>query len=433
MTNRENIKHILLVALATTIMGQVFINPFNSTFRITLGIPVLVLLLLKFENVPIISTHIVTAFSVVTLRFMIDYSAHTSDAISLLNRHLPSAFFYIVFGILLQKMNLRKMKDQPFLFILLVGFCDAFSNTVEAFVRNEFVSTSLETILTSLLITAFVRQTITFLLYASLRFYNVLLLREENREKYKTFVMLTANMKSEILFLKKSMSDIEHAMERSYGIYNELKDEQHVPDATYMQQLTKRILDIAKDIHELKKDNQRVMAGIEKLLPDFEKNYTLTIKEIYTILNENTERYVQSLDKHIDLFFDAFVDQEIAEYFLLISILNNLINNAIDSIEDNGYISITAKRKEKMFIFSVIDTGCGIRAKDKNVVFQPGYSTKYDASTGKMSTGIGLTHVKHIVEKHFGGQISLESSGGKGTKFTIKIPEASLCSTEVVQ
>ncbi len=75
------------------------------------------------------------------------------------------------------------MKDQPILFILLVGFCDASSNTVEAIVRNEFISTSLETILTSLLITAFVRQTITFLLYASLRFYNVLLLREENREK----------------------------------------------------------------------------------------------------------------------------------------------------------------------------------------------------------------------------------------------------------
>jgi len=429
--NREHIKNILLVAIATTIMGQVFINPFNSTFRITLGIPVLVLLLLKFEQVPIITTNIVTAFSVVTLRFFIDYSSHTGDAISLLNKHMPSAIFYIVFGILLQKINLRKMKDQPILFILLVGFCDASSNTVEAIVRNEFISTSLETILASLLITAFVRQTITFLLYASLRFYNVLLLREENREKYKTFVMLTANMKSEILFLKKSMSDIEHAMERSYGIYNELKDEDHVPGEDYMESLKRRILDIAKDIHELKKDNQRVMAGMEKLLPDFERNYTLSIKEIFTILQENTDRYIISLEKPIDLFLDALVDKEITEYFLLISILNNLINNAIDSIKDVGYISMTVNRKESDFVFSIIDTGCGIRSKDKNVVFQPGYSTKYDTSTGKMSTGIGLTHVKHIVENHFGGEIMIESNIDQGTKFVVTIPETSLCNVEV--
>jgi two-component system sensor histidine kinase YcbA len=432
MITKEHIKNIIFIALATTLMGQVFINPFNSTFRLTLGIPVLVLLLLKFDTIPIISTNIVTAFSVVALRFSIDYSSQAGDVISLLNKHMPSAIFYIVFGIMLQKIELRRIKDQPFLFILLVGFCDAFSNTIEAFVRNEFISTSFETILTSLLITAFIRETVTFLLYSSVRFYNVLLLREENREKYKTFVMLTANMNSEILFLMKSMTDIEHAMARSYSIYNELKDETKVPDKNYMENLKRRILDIAKDIHELKKDNQRVVAGMEKLLPDFEKNYSLSLKEIFNILHENTNRYIKSLNKNIDLFVDAFVDIDISEYFLLISVLNNLINNAIDAIESEGYISMTVNRKNEEFVFSIIDTGCGIRARDKNVVFQPGYSTKYNSDTGEMSTGIGLTHVKHIVEDQFKGKITIESNIESGTKFTVFIPQKTLCSWEVI-
>lgn len=430
MINKKQIKNIFFIAMATTLMGQVFINPFNSTFRLTLGIPILVLLLLKFEEVPIIPTNIVTAFSVVALRFSIDYSSQAGDVINLLNRHMPSAIFYIVFGITIHKIDLRRIKDQPFIFILLVGFCDAFSNTIEAFVRNEFVSTSFETILTSLIITAFTRETITFLLYASLRFYNVLLLREENREKYKMFVMLTANMKAEILFLKKSMSDIEHAMARSYSIYDELKDINHIPDEIYMGNLKTRILDIAKDIHELKKDNQRVVAGMEKLLPDFQKNYSLTLKEVFNILQDNTRRYIKSLDKNIDLFLDAFVDTDIPEYFLIISVLNNLISNSIDSIDNEGFISVSVNRKDRNFVFTIIDTGCGIKGKDKNVVFQPGYSTKYNSNTGKMSTGIGLTHVKHIVENKFKGSINIESGLEKGCKFIVSIPENKLCTAE---
>ncbi len=112
----------------------------------------------------------------------------------------------------------------------------------------------------------------------------------------------------------------------------------------------------------------------------------------------------------------------ISDYHSLISVLNNLINNAIESMYKTGYIHIAERVEGPSMVFEITDNGSGIKPKDLQAIFKPGFSTKFDKKTGRMSTGIGLTHVKELVESYYKGQIYVESEIEKGTVFKIYLP-----------
>jgi len=93
----------------------------------------------------------------------------------------------------------------------------------------------------------------------------------------------------------------------------------------------------------------------------------------------------------------------------------NLLNNAIEAIVNKGEIVITTEKAEGCGLISIEDTGCGIDEKDILKVFTPFYTTKDDG------TGLGLCIVKRIIENH-NGSIHVESTKGKGSVFTIRLP-----------
>ncbi|MBU1863773.1 MAG: HAMP domain-containing histidine kinase, partial [Candidatus Omnitrophica bacterium] len=75
--------------------------------------------------------------------------------------------------------------------------------------------------------------------------------------------------------------------------------------------------------------------------------------------------------------------------------------------------------KEKRVEISFQDTGCGIPKEDLEKLFGSFFSTKKDS----MNLGLGLSISKRIVEEHQ-GTVTVASEVGKGTTFTITIPEA---------
>ncbi len=98
-------------------------------------------------------------------------------------------------------------------------------------------------------------------------------------------------------------------------------------------------------------------------------------------------------------------------------ILMNLISNASDAISGEGTIYLSAEKSGEFLVIHVKDDGPGMPDEIKSRIFDPFFTTK---EVGK-GTGLGL----HIVQKEVsnqGGKISVESSPGKGTKFTISIP-----------
>ncbi|MGD2081120.1 MAG: HAMP domain-containing sensor histidine kinase, partial [Nitrospirota bacterium] len=95
----------------------------------------------------------------------------------------------------------------------------------------------------------------------------------------------------------------------------------------------------------------------------------------------------------------------------------NLVKNAVDALGDGGEIVITAGKGPGQVQLAVRDSGRGMDEETLSKVFDPFFSGK---KAGK-GYGLGLFIVHNIVEEH-GGTISVESSPGHGTMFTITLP-----------
>jgi PAS domain S-box-containing protein len=101
-------------------------------------------------------------------------------------------------------------------------------------------------------------------------------------------------------------------------------------------------------------------------------------------------------------------------------ILYNLLSNAVKFTPKGGQISIECVDDWDFVRVSVTDTGIGIRPEDQGVVFEEFRQVEGDAADTQQGTGLGLAITKRLVEQQ-GGQISLESELGKGSRFTFTL------------
>lgn len=104
-------------------------------------------------------------------------------------------------------------------------------------------------------------------------------------------------------------------------------------------------------------------------------------------------------------------------------VLLNLLSNAAKFTPDGGKLKIEAVREGDWCQVSVIDDGIGIKKEDQELIFEPFHQLDNPLTKEKSGTGLGLTLVKQIIEKH-GGQIWVESEYGKGSRFTFTLPLA---------
>ncbi len=98
-------------------------------------------------------------------------------------------------------------------------------------------------------------------------------------------------------------------------------------------------------------------------------------------------------------------------------VLLNIINNAVDAIRGPGKITITCAFVDGMVQITVSDTGKGIAPDQMDKIFMPFFTTK---EVGK-GTGLGLS-VSYGIIRSFGGTITVDSTIGVGTTFTIRVP-----------
>jgi signal transduction histidine kinase len=96
----------------------------------------------------------------------------------------------------------------------------------------------------------------------------------------------------------------------------------------------------------------------------------------------------------------------------------NLLMNAHQAIKGSGVVEISTNTNEQsMVLFQIRDTGCGISRDAIDQIWDPFFTTK-EVGQG---LGLGLAVTYNIV-KRFGGDITVESQTGKGSKFTVRMP-----------
>jgi signal transduction histidine kinase len=103
------------------------------------------------------------------------------------------------------------------------------------------------------------------------------------------------------------------------------------------------------------------------------------------------------------------------------TILKNLIENAIHYSDDEACIEVKLENRDKHFLLTVTDTGCGISASALPHVFERFYRGDESRSRDSGGAGLGLAIIHAIVQRA-GGTVSVQSSTGKGTTFTVRLP-----------
>ena len=113
-----------------------------------------------------------------------------------------------------------------------------------------------------------------------------------------------------------------------------------------------------------------------------------------------------------------FVEADRAE---MEQLFTNLISNAIKYNVKEGKVTITAGPINHYLSIRIEDTGIGIDKEHLSCIFDEFHRVCEPETRYITGTGLGLSIVKRIVESHF-GFIEVDSTVGKGTTFTVKLP-----------
>jgi len=145
----------------------------------------------------------------------------------------------------------------------------------------------------------------------------------------------------------------------------------------------------------------------------------ISLKKEPVSLNRLFNEVLASLRIPVATLVSIEIDENVAELemdaALMKRVLTNLITNAVQAMPTGGNLRIAASREDSSALIGITDTGIGIPKENLERLFQAFFTTK---SKGQ---GLGLAVCKRLVEAHE-GSISVESTVGQGTTFTIRMP-----------
>ena len=114
-------------------------------------------------------------------------------------------------------------------------------------------------------------------------------------------------------------------------------------------------------------------------------------------------------------------DVAFADIGMIQSTLRNLVSNAIKFTNDGGQITLSARKDDTFLYITVEDNGVGIGKANISKIFRIDLQYTTSGTSNEKGTGLGLLLTKEMVEKN-GGEITVESKRGSGSKFTFSIP-----------
>ncbi|HJV45596.1 MAG TPA: sensor histidine kinase [Bacillota bacterium] len=407
---KENLFILFLMIVTVPLAGELKFYPLDDPFRVSLGTPTFFFFLLWIRKIPTVLSGLLVGISVLAFRMGLDWSLHPDfQWVVSFRLHFPAFFYYLTYAAFFQLARIHHFGQRP----LLVGALGILAETIASIVELSFRVPSLDQLFTwSTLVEIVIIATIRS--FFVLSFFNIIQLRqaklaeEQQRRQNERMMLLISGLYEESVQLKKSLQQAEEITKECYDLYrthNELNTKYPSID---LSELAQKALRIAGQVHEIKKDNQRIYAGLAKMISDESTTDYMNITQIGEIIVRTNQKYAYYLEKNIQ--FSVNIEDSLPPFhvYTVLSLVNNLVANAVEAIQEYGMISIDIYKKEECLEFRILDNGVGIPPKKREMIFEPGYTTKYDVS-GKSSTGIGLSYVREAVTS-LKGYITLEDN-----------------------
>lgn len=145
------------------------------------------------------------------------------------------------------------------------------------------------------------------------------------------------------------------------------------------------------------------------------------VDDALLLLEREMTKYRVHVEKQIETVPQAWANGNQIQQVLL-----NLLINARQAMPNGGQllIRLSHDRASQMLDLVVRDSGSGMAPETLRKIFDPYFTTKSGPdATGKGGTGLGLSMCRDIIEAHQ-GRIRVESTPGRGTAFTLKLPIA---------
>jgi signal transduction histidine kinase len=179
----------------------------------------------------------------------------------------------------------------------------------------------------------------------------------------------------------------------------------------------------------IRKESERLTALINNIL-DFSrieagrKEYDFRETDIAELVRNTLDSYRYqieqqgfALEEHIDTGIPAVrVDREAIARALV-----NLVNNALKYSDNEKFLGVRLYRDKAVLKLEVSDRGIGIERREQARIFEKFYRTCDPLVHNTKGSGLGLSLVRHITQAH-GGEVEVESTPGRGSKFTLKLP-----------
>lgn len=416
----KNIKKLLAISIFVALASQVNLRLSESDFVFSAGVVIHAIFVYYNKDANLIRMGIFSGFMVYLMRLSV-YSMANGYNNEVLISFMPDMLFYITYSIFNKLLVKDNKKDYlGFVFIAFL-LCDLSANSIELLFRHFILfEPNLVELMPSLLIVGIVRSLLACITIIIFNNYDMMITKREHEDRYKRLLWLTSQLKSEIFWIEKNMDNIEKVMGQTYDLFEQITNNKN------SDSWANSALNIARDVHEIKKENGLVVRGIKSITENEFKDKGMEYRDINNILLETMIRESTRINKRIDFDFTIGENFYTDKHYYLMSVLRNLIMNSMDAISGSqvdAKISVLHSVDERAHVFYISDNGAGIDENNIKEIFSPGFSTKINYDTGEINRGLGLSIVKYIIEEQLEGSVEVESKIGKGTTFIIRIPK----------
>ena len=224
--------------------------------------------------------------------------------------------------------------------------------------------------------------------------------REEiNQMKMRFFINISHELRTPLTLILAPLQEV----------ISKINDRWTRNQLEYIQRNANRLLHLVNQLM----DYRRAELGV----------FELKIKKgnAYRLIRENF-LYYDKLARHKEIHYAFHSDLEEKEELFdpnyLELIVNNLLSNAFKYTDNGKSITVTLKEENNWLILQVSDTGAGIPINKQGKVFE----RFYQIESQHIGSGIGLSLVQRLVDLHH-GRIELESEEGKGSTFSVYLPQ----------